>query len=69
MFKWLKRKKIHTINLVKGDTLTLLHEDEELIQAPISEYIAVDEVGIFEVKDELGMKKGIGGVFGESSDS
>ncbi len=70
--KWLQRKKIKPINLMPGDTLKLLNRNkgvtEELMSQDIETVLTVDEIGVFELENEQGFKRAIGGVFGESDE-
>jgi len=79
--KWLKKEKLSVpINAQPGDTIKckykreyrnekgklLKTETHELAEATLTENVSVDEIRIFEFKDWENLKKGFGGVFGES---
>ncbi len=69
MFKWLKREKIAPLYVVPGDKIVLSDNKRgKLMEADITETIVVNEVGAFEFENEFDLKKGVGGVFGESLD-
>lgn len=58
------------INMSPGDTLGLYYTDDdgnehEVLREEIKEEYYVDSAVIFDFENELGMKRGIGGAFGE----
>jgi len=66
--KWLKKEKIRPIYTQPGDSVILSDDDGVLLTEEITERMTIDEVGIFEFKDEFEMESGIGGIFGKSKD-
>lgn len=69
MFKIRKEVDISQKYLLPGDTLTLHYtesgNDEVLLADEVKEYMEIDRVAIFDLEDEFGMEKGIGGAFGK----
>ena len=65
MIDVLERKRISPIFTYPGDTIILSHNDDKLLTKDIDKEMTIDEVAIFEFKDEFGMEDGIGGAFGK----
>lgn len=67
-------KQVEPIYLIPGDKVILSHTDElgkehELLSDDITQAMVVDTVAVLELKNELGFKSAIAGVFGESDDT
>jgi hypothetical protein len=69
-FKILKEIDDVSYHIDPGDSIVMSHTDENgreavVLEEVIDESIHVTRAVIFKLKNALGMKKGIGGVFGE----
>ena len=52
--------------VIPGDQVTLMYQDEKLLSREIKTERKIDTLIIFETEEgELGLKAGIGGIFGE----
>jgi len=75
--KWLKKFCLEaTMHIVPGDTLELRYCEKRgivkktrtVLKQELKEHMEIDTVGVFQFEDWENMKKGYGGVFGESSE-
>ncbi len=68
-----KEEDIVPINVAPGDGIILTYKDEngevhELIRDEITEEAVFDRVAIFDLLNELGFEKAIGGAFGKKKE-
>lgn len=69
-FRILQRDDNLGINICSGDTLGLYYTDDdgneqEILREEIKDSMYINSAIIFDFENELGMKRGIGGAFGE----
>jgi len=69
-FRILERNDDLNINMMPGDTLELIYTDDDgnentALKVDIEKEYSVNSAVVFDFENELGMKKGIGGAFGE----
>ena len=75
MIKLLERTEISPIVLLPGDSLEitytppgLFRRTRVLLTETVDATYRVTEVGVFSFEDEFGVKRGIGGYFGEGEE-
>lgn len=62
-----KVRDIAPLYVTPGDSIILKYGDEELLRDEITEVMTFDRVATFDVENELGFEKGIGGAFGKKA--
>ena len=61
--EWLGRKNIKPINVMRGDTITLISNGKDLLTSEVKDAMKITEVGIF--LGEIEKRKCLGGIFME----
>ncbi len=66
MLKLLTSNDTGPHTLMPGDTISVVYKSETLICEPITDHMIIDKVGVLEIRDELGFKHALAGIFGEA---